>query len=235
MACGSKKGSRTVFQMFISATWPLVTMFGSSLAKAQRYFGAKMKHFEANKEFKDPELTQLIEHHPTRNIKNIKSFIIKQQPPFNKNSLFVMTKTGGLVDAGMIKCLRNMYGKYSADDEKRKLVLATFRKEASQTKQFQRYKAKYTVGTCSGCFKKCKLALDHKDLSFVQILDMFLDNENLQLTDVGIRWLKRGDYVLKDDSLSEKWRDWHDDHATYQGLCRQCNSAKGSGGYKFKH
>lgn len=207
--------------------------FGSSLAKAQRYIADKVKRAGANAVFEDEELLELVSFHPTRKVKHVKGFIKQARPPFNKNTLFIMTDTGALFEAGLAKCLRNMYGKFDAVQDQRQRVIQAFRQEANHCESMKLAKARFTTGPCAMCNKKSKLCVDHLDPPFAQILQTFLDKNNLVLSSVATRWAQRTEYVLSDVDLSRRWREHHDECASYQGLCRQCNSAKGSGGFRM--
>ena len=202
------------------------------MAQAATYIADKLKKFDRDVPFTDDELSALIAFHPTRKHMQVKSFIRQARPPFNKVSLFVITKNG-IFDASTTKCLRNMYGKFDADREKRKLVIQAFRQETNLCTSMIQARTEFTIGPCALCGKNCKLSVDHKDTPFSQMLDTFLNENSLKLSDVKVRWVQRAEYLLRDAELSKKWRLFHDAHATFQGLCRKCNSAKGSGGYKL--
>ena len=209
-------------------------MFGRSLAQATAYIAKKVKTFDRDLPFHDDELMQLIKYHPTCKPDNVHRFIRQARPPFFKVSLFIITKNGSVYDSCTTKCLRKMYGKFDPEQDKRKVIIQAFRQETNYTPAMIKAKLKYTVGPCEGCEKVCKLSVDHKDKPFSQILDEFLVLNKLQLMDVKVRWHQRAEYLLGNRTLSKEWHAFHDAEATFQGLCRQCNSAKGSGGYRLK-
>lgn len=209
-------------------------MFGSSLAKATKYIATKIKTFEKNVPFEDEDLLNLISYHPTRKNKSVISFVRKARPPFYRVSLYAITKTGTVYEASITKCLRNMYGKFDTEKEKRKTVIQAFRSEANLSSEMIKAKAALTIGPCSDCGKLCKLCVDHKDKPFSQLLDEFLASHALKLKDIKTRWVQGSEYLLDDKKLGKQWHEFHDTNATFQGLCRQCNSSKGSSGYKIQ-
>lgn len=209
-------------------------MFGRSLAQATAYIAQKVKAFDRDLPFDDDELMELMKHHPSCKHNNVHKFVRQARPPFYKVSLFIITKTGAIYDSCTTKCLRKMYGKFDPEQDKRKVIIQAFRQETNYTPAMLKAKRKYSVGPCESCGKNCKLSVDHKDKPFSQILDEFLELNGLKLMDVKVRWHQRAEYLLHNQRLSKQWHEFHDSEATFQGLCRQCNSAKGSGGYRLK-
>ena len=128
--------------------------------------------------------------------------------------------------------MRNLYGKHSKEAEARKRVIAAFRAEAFRTPLMQAAKARIGVGACSGCDVRCKLAVDHDGMPFAQI--MFLEAEGIALVDVRLEWAA-DDRGFRSRELAARWHAFHDERAVLVGLCRSCNSAKGSGGYRRRN
>lgn len=92
---------------------------------------------------------------------------------------------------------------------------------------------RYSRGPCPGCNKKVKLHIDHDETPFAQILDEFLKSKKLNLLRVSINYTAKP-FTLLSRTLAAEWQAWHDEEATLTGLCKSCNSAKGSGGYRHK-
>jgi hypothetical protein len=82
---------------------------------------------------------------------------------------------------------------------------------------------------CAICQSKEFLTVDHKDVPFIVLVREFMKgfpgmHEAVDNDADGSGW------YLKDLELKEVWLSFHEGNATYQVLCRSCNSKKG-----FKH
>jgi hypothetical protein len=78
---------------------------------------------------------------------------------------------------------------------------------------------------CEYCNSQNDLTVDHKDTSFNDMAEAFLDAypDFETHTPDG----KMGHY-FKDPVLEQEWLTVHNTVATYQLLCRSCNSKKGT-------
>lgn len=77
---------------------------------------------------------------------------------------------------------------------------------------------------CMSCGSDEDLTVDHKDISFNQIKKEFLaENGEPELRE----WSVGAPKIFKDLDLEAKWITYHARRATYQILCRSCNSKKG--------
>ena len=208
---------------------------GASMAAARRHVAALIKVHKLNEPFKSKDLLALMEFQPTKRAKpsEIKGFIKSKRPPYNRPCLYCIVQNDRLVDVSWVKAIRNLYGKLDKDTETRKRVVGAFRNEAFKGDMMRAARAEFTVGKCAECDKRCKLAIDHLGKPFAQILDEFLIKQKLALGSVEVKW-REGVSCLQSHELSDKWRQFHDDNAILIGLCKKCNSSKGSSGYRSK-
>jgi hypothetical protein len=209
----------------------LRALLGPNLTRATKHVAALIKKRPLNATFVDPMLASLMAHHPTRRAGAVAGFAKARRPPFHHPCLCLVDGDGDLRDAGWRLCLRNLYGRHSKEAENRKRVIGAFRAEAFKTPAMQAAKNRITVGKCAGCDKRCKLAVDHDGMPFAQIMDEFLEAERLEIKDVRLEW-RGDDRGFRCRALAARWHGFHDERARLVGLCRSCNSAKGSGGYR---
>jgi hypothetical protein len=218
-------------------TEQLQEAFGPNLTRATKHVAALLKKHKLNAPFHDPQLLSLLQHQPRKAIHpaKVEGFVRAKRPPYNRPCLYAVMADGEYRDFSYIRCLRKLYGRYDAKREKRLRVLNAFRLEAFRSKGMQSAHQKIGIGRCSSCQKRCKLAIDHSGKPFAQIVDEFIEREEglRSLDDVAIAWAGRaGEFRCR--QLATRWCAWHDQHAKLAGLCRSCNSAKGSGGYKHR-
>lgn len=132
-----------------------------------------------------------------------------------------------------LNCLRNLYGKFDNTKNRRKMIISAFRMELTlHSKLLEAAKTRFSVGACATCQKEVKLHIDHDVKSFAQILDEFMIHIGKKIVDVKLNYT-RNPVRLRCKRTAREWVDWHDQHATLIGLCRTCNSSKGSSGYKY--
>lgn len=85
-----------------------------------------------------------------------------------------------------------------------------------------RYEAKEH---CVVCGATSHLGVDHKDTPFLTIKNEFIAiHGEPELRD----WSVGAPKIFKDMELEAKWITYHASRATYQILCRSCNSKKGT-------
>jgi len=78
---------------------------------------------------------------------------------------------------------------------------------------------------CEHCGSQTNLSVDHRDISFNVMAEAFLETYPTIET-----WSppgKQGHY-FRDEQLEQEWLTVHNALATYQLLCRSCNSKKGA-------
>ena len=83
---------------------------------------------------------------------------------------------------------------------------------------------------CARCGEPCpKLVVDHAEKPFARIVDEFLVERGLTLTELRVRGSKAGFRLRKH---GRDWRKFHDANAVLVGLCAKCNGSLGSRGYR---
>ena len=210
----------------------LRAQLGPNLTQAHKRVSALVKAYKLNVAFQNEELAELVKHSPGRRIKNPTGFMKAKRPPYNRPCLFALVGERK-VDFSWVKCLRNLYDMHDKAKVKRQRAIAAFRVEAERCKSMVAAHERYDVGGCDCCGKICKLAVDHDGKPFAQIVDEFLASKELTLEEVVLEWngVAQG---FRCRQLASGWHKWHDANATLVGLCRSCNSSKGSGGYRHK-
>jgi hypothetical protein len=210
----------------------LLLWLGKTKTAARRVVSAYLKTMPMDVRVEDPRLQALCQFHPTRKFPATGvGFVQSARPPYFTKALFVEARTGGLLDFSWIKCVENLYGSYTKAKNVRANTLAALRNEAFRSDAMQQ--ARETLGSaCARCTKECrKLVVDHDVKPFAQILDEFLDDNGISLSDVKIRGSKNGFRMKK---LGSKWRKFHDANATLVGLCAGCNGSLNSRGYRMQ-
>lgn len=206
---------------------------GHCMAQANRTIAAALKKHALEQPFQDEDLRALMEYHPRKKMKDFAYFARRKVPPFNTVSLTVAYPGHAPVPVSWVKCLQKLYGRHDPERSKRQRAVQAFREEASSSPKMCSARERFNVGACAGCQKRTKLSIDHDEKPFALILDEFLASKRLKLPSVTLNYLAKP-FTLASARLADEWRQWHDEHATLIGLCKTCNSAKGSGGYRHK-
>jgi len=214
---------------------PLVQWLGKSKTAARRTIQAHLQTLTPDTRFSDARLEELVQFHPSRTFpRSNVVFAFCARPPFFTKSLFVESRAGGgLVDCSWVKCIENLYGKYSAEKQRKSRVLHAFRNEAFLSAKMQ--SARENLGTkCARCEKDCrKLVVDHAGKPFAQIMDEFMLAQGDTTESIRVRYTK-GSFRLRTRAVSKAWRAFHDSEADLVGLCAKCNCSLGARGYKRK-
>lgn len=185
-------------------------------------------------------LCEILPYHPTLQIRkeNIQNLMMRIRPPYNNLSLYIQLTNGELVNISYRDCIKNLYGKFDTTKDQLQNITSAFRnaiadniihfKKANTTRTKEGY-----MGTCENCNTKCStLAVDHYHLSFKQLLEEFLQREQLELSTIEILENTRNEYILKNKDILYKWEDYHNNRADYRILCSSCNSHFGAYGYR---
>jgi len=210
----------------------LLAWLGKTKTAARRTVSAYLKTMPLDVRVHDPKLLGLCQFHPTRKFPpSDVAFVLSACPPYYTKALYVEARSGGLVDFSWIKCIENLYGKYTKAKDARANTLSALRNEAFQSGAIQA--ARKGLGTvCARCGTGCrKLVVDHDVKPFVQILDEFLERNGIALADLKVRGSKDG-FRLR--SMGRQWRAFHDENATLVGLCPRCNGSLNSRGYRAR-
>jgi 5-methylcytosine-specific restriction endonuclease McrA len=211
----------------------LIKLLGPTMAQARRTLAAITKPHRIGQKFASDVLVRLLRFQTTKRVDpgRVTHFMRARRAPHNHVCLFAVTEDGQTADMSLTKTVRNLYGKHDKAAEKRRNGIAAFRNEAFFTAKMQAARAEFTTGKCADCGRRRKLAVDHCGKPFAQILDEFIAHRGAVFARIGLAW-SNGGHALRHRGLANAWRAWHDEHAELTGLCRACNSAKGSGGYK---
>ena len=215
----------------------LVQWLGKSKTAARRTMQAHLRTLAIDTRFTDSRLDALIQFHPSRSFPRSNAvFVFCARPPYFTKSLFVESRAGGgLVDCSWVKCIENLYGKYSAERQKKTRVMQAFRNEAFLSAKMQAVRSKLG-NRCARCERDCrKLVVDHDGKPFVQIVDEFIASTTAaDIESVRVRYTRKGggSFRLRTRAMSKAWRAFHDAEADLVGLCAKCNCSLGARGYK---
>lgn len=212
----------------------LSSWLGKSKTAGLRVVSAYISTFPIDQRFTDNKLEALIRHHPGKSFSSPDqpiTFALCARPPYYTKSLFIESRSGGMIDCSWRKCVANFFGKYNKTRENRTRVLNALRNEAFRSAKMKA--AREALGqNCAECGKDCaKLVIDHTGMSFAQIVDEFVAEKGGVLEALSIRYAK-GAYRLR--SGGKVWRQFHDGKAELVGMCAKCNMHLGSRGYRSK-
>ena len=84
-----------------------------------------------------------------------------------------------------------------------------------------------STNACVMCQSSEFLSVDHKDTPFIVLARNFVKRNPGLLNAIANDGTGEGWYI-KDADVFDAWVDFHDEGATYQILCRSCNSKKGA-------
>lgn len=188
------------------------------------------------------ELLELLAFHPTKHInkENVECLMMKRRPPYNTLALHYQYKNNEIIDDVSYRlCVKNLFGKYDKDISYKEDVLKAFRNETFTPLRKCNYISNTKiengerVGKCKRCnVETTQINMDHYDKTYQEILDIFMKNENIILSDIEIYENKRNQLHIKDEELAKKWIQFHDKEVSYRLLCKKCNLSMGSYGYK---
>jgi hypothetical protein len=203
------------------------------MTQANKYVSSIIQSLQEDIMIEDSAIKELIQYHPTKQLNDVEWLKLKTRPPFNHLSL-TYKKNGKEDDISCKLCIRNLYGKYSADEEHEKKIKQAFRFEIHRgTKsQFYNQKTKCCIGLCDECKISTRdITVDHYPTPYKKIFETFLHENNFKLPKVEVFLNDINEYIIKDKDLAQKWLVAHDNQATYRLLCKSCNSRNGSYGY----
>ena len=212
----------------------LIGWLGKSKTAARRTVSGHLSALPVDTRFSDKWMEALVQYHPNRSYPATNVvLVICARPPYHTRSLFVEARTGGLIDCSWIKCIANLFGDYDTEKQAKGKVLSALRNEAFKSEAMRI--ARENLGNqCCRCQKTCKrLVVDHSKKPFAKIVDEFLESQGETLASLKVRFSK-GTFKLSTRTMSKAWRSFHDEEATLEGLCAQCNCSLGSRGYRHK-
>jgi hypothetical protein len=218
----------------------LKSILGPTMAAARRALTLILKRHRLDEQFESDTLLRLMEFQPPArgsgrvNPAIIQGFMRAKRPPHNNVCLFaILAGSGAVMDVSWVRAVRNLYDRFDTGAERKRKVLSAFRNEAFKSLKMAEAHERFNVGVCGGCGLRKKLTVDHAGMPFAEILDTFLAYMGVDdaFQTVQIAW-SGGAQTLKHDDLARRWRAWHDERAELVGLCKRCNSSKGSQGYR---
>jgi len=211
----------------------LLAWLGKTKTAAHRVVAAHLKTFPMNSEFTDPRLNALAKHHPKKKFPDGVQFVISARPPYNTKALFIVARTGGVIECSWVKCIANLYGKFDTDRDKRSKAINALRNDAFSSPGMVEAHERYAKGgKCEVCNEDHKrLDIDHEGKPFAQIADEFLAANALTLQTLKVKYLDNA-FKLQGRALRKQWQEYHDGEAVLKGVCHSCNCSKGSGGYR---
>lgn len=212
-----------------------------NITYAKQYITMTLKKLNEGDKVEDETVLALLQYHPSKkiNINNIEYLQLKKRPPFNTLALYYKYKSNDFVDdVSYVLCIKNLFGKYTPDKHYVEDVVSAFRNE-SHFGSKKKYFVEHTVicddvfvGVCDNCHvSTTSITTDHSMVPFKVILNTFVEKEDILLNTVEIFENDKNELRIKDTDLAQKWREFHDTHATYRLLCKSCNSHFGSYGY----
>jgi hypothetical protein len=90
---------------------------------------------------------------------------------------------------------------------------------------------------CEECLSYNNIHVDHYLISFMEILNNFLENNNVSFFEIdslaNVHTFKKT-IEYKTKNIEKDWIDYHNEKATYRLLCRSCNSKFRTYGFKDK-
>lgn len=193
-----------------------------------------LRTFDLNQKFNNEMIEYLLTFHPEKNIKKVEYLILIPNIYKDKTLYLKSVDDKDMLDISWINCIKNLFGNFDAEKDKKQCIISSFRNCISN--DLQNFKSSnkkkdenYICSECSIVVKECDV--DHYPTVFSEILDKFINLENIsidniQIKDDGIL------YVLSDKNLSNKFKKYHNDTASYRILCKKCNRTNGDYGYK---
>jgi hypothetical protein len=194
-----------------------------NISHGKRVIREMLDDLPMEQRFEHGMLKALYEHHPTHGERHVVSFIIRNRPPYNVKSIFVIFEDGSEGDMYYDGCLRNLFGRYDHAATTKRYVTNTFRNEAFSGSRHDFYTGNM-FRSCAICDGDSDIVVDHEGIPFCVILKRFCEDNNVDLCSVAIEEME-GYYRLKDRELAARWKSFHDKLATYRFLCKSCNTA----------
>jgi len=206
-----------------------------NVTTAKKIVDSILQAYKPFDKVEDVDILHLLQYHPTKHIvpENIEYLIRKPRPPYNTLALYYKYKGSPVEDdISYVMCIKNLFGKYSRDKSYEEDVRSAFRNEAHLGRKKQFFLENTThdfQGVCAHCkITTNRIAVDHYKLPFKQILEDFLQSENLPLTQIEVFETSSNEMRLKDEGLAKTWLNYHDSHAVFRLLCKSCNSHFGA-------
>ena len=208
-----------------------------NFTNGKKYVFELLKNQKINIPFHNAEIELILQYHPDnikKNVENIEFLMIQNRPPFYDRALYIKTKNNEEIDdISYVLCLRRLFGLRDLNYQSFGFLQAS-RDTIYNSKrmEFKKMQQECDIG-CNICFSTQRLCIDHFNVSFKQILDEFIKNENVECQKVEtVLNIKNNMFEFVDKDYESKWINFHDSRAVFRSLCRSCNSKEGSYGYR---
>ena len=204
----------------------------NNMTEGNKYISNLLKTYNIDEIIKNKEILTLLKYHPNKkiDIDNIEYIKLKLRPPYYKPSLFFKYKNGVEDDLSWRLCVRNYFGKYNKSTEKLRYVHTAFR-TISHFGSKQKFRLLNNENICCNCDNITNIQTDHYPIPYKKIFNDFIEQENINLSNIDIYEDENNCIKIRDKILSKKWLDYHDSIATYRLLCNSCNSSNGAYGF----
>lgn len=207
--------------------------------RGRKYVTSWVKEQMLNTKLHNELIEELLTHHPTKKIQkeNISYIMVKIRPPFNQRALYFKLKEQPLDDISYIQCIKNLFGKFSSNEDRRIGVTLAFRNHIHNDKKeefFMKntyFNNKKRVAKCDHCEKVTeKIHIDHYKIPFKVILKEFLSESRININQ--LRYKEENNILLLvNNALAKRWVKYHDSKVSYRVLCASCNSRFSSYGF----
>ena len=209
-----------------------------NVTNGKKYITDIIGKYKDNEKINNTEILTLLQYHPTKhiNIENIDYLIVKIRSPYNTLALYYKYKNNEKDDdISYILCIKNLFNKYNKDKHYDEDVMNAFRNEShiGSKKQYfidnTKIKNDLFYGICENCkIETYNITTDHYPMPYKQIFQNFVKNENIIISDIEIYENDMNELRLKNEELSNKFINFHDEKSKYRLLCKSCNSSFGS-------
>ena len=188
-----------------------------------------------DKRFRNIEIEALLAYHPHEGKIGEIEYLVVKGNEYNGRSLYFLNK-GSLVedDCSYVVCIRNLFGKFDIQKDKMSRIITAFRDAISSTAK-KTYYLEHQFDVCVLCGNDDRLAVDHFNVPFQQILDEYIVENGICVSKLQVKEIRRNIWDFVDaDELRDNWIRYHDGRATFRILCKPCNGECGAYGYKTR-
>lgn len=214
-----------------------------NVTNGRKYITNLIEKHKDNEKINNTEILHLLQYHPTKhiNIENIDYLTIKMRKPYNTLALYYKYKNSEKEDdISYVLCIKNLFNKYQKDKHYEEDVMCAFRNEShiGTKKQYFINNTKIIndlfYGICENCkIETCNITTDHYPTPYIQIFQNFVKKENIIISYIEIYENDVNELRIKNEELSNKFINFHDENAKYRLLCKSCNSSFGAYRYGY--
>lgn len=214
-------------------------IIGNTKIKGRNFIRSILKENEKKDHFYNEILMQLLKkYHPRGKAQNAVTLYYGplSNNPFGKESVLQIVKDDGERESiSWNTCLDQVYrrvkGTKNHTKAHKQVLLLAMRSAIFHEKRFEYLKShgftKTSEGVkqaiCEACGSLGSFEVDHKSVTFSEISERFLQKYNLEDIKVSKNTLC---YEIDDVMTRNKWINFHDSHADFSVLCKECHRAK---------